>query len=54
MICKFSMTKFAATIHDDNPLLDAAFLDGMKPSRRERPKRDAPKRGPYKKQGVKS
>ncbi len=37
------MDKFDAKIHDDNPLLDAAFLAGMKPSRRGRPKLDAPK-----------
>jgi len=28
---------------DDNPPLDAAFLAGMKPSQRGRPKLDAPK-----------
>lgn len=37
------MDKFDPTIHDDNPPLDAAFLAGMKPSRRGRPKLDAPK-----------
>jgi uncharacterized protein (DUF4415 family) len=37
------MEKFDAKIHDDNPPLDAAFLAGMKPSRRGRPKLDAPK-----------
>jgi uncharacterized protein (DUF4415 family) len=37
------MYKFDAKIHDDNPPLDAAFLAGMKPSRRGRPKLDAPK-----------
>lgn len=37
------MTKFDPEIHDDNPPLDAAFLAGMKPSRRGRPKLDAPK-----------
>ncbi len=37
------MTKFDASIHDDNPPLDAAFVAGMKPSRRGRPKLDAPK-----------
>jgi uncharacterized protein (DUF4415 family) len=37
------MDKFDAKIHDDSPLLDAAFLAGMKPSRRGRPKLEAPK-----------
>jgi uncharacterized protein (DUF4415 family) len=37
------MDKFDAKIHDDNPPLDAAFMAGMKPSRRGRPKLDAPK-----------
>lgn len=37
------MDKFDPSVHDDNPTLDAAFLDGMKPSRRGRPKVDAPK-----------
>ena len=37
------MTKFDPEIHDDNPPLDAAFLAGMRPSRRGRPKSDAPK-----------
>lgn len=37
------MTKFDPRIHDDNPLLDATFLAGMKPSRRGRPKLEAPK-----------
>jgi uncharacterized protein (DUF4415 family) len=37
------MTKFDPQIHDDNPSLDAEFLAGMKPSRRGRPKLDAPK-----------
>jgi uncharacterized protein (DUF4415 family) len=37
------MDKFDANIHDDNPPLDAAFLAGMKPSRRGRPKLEAPK-----------
>jgi uncharacterized protein (DUF4415 family) len=35
--------EFDPKIHDDNPPLDAAFLSGMKPSRRGRPKLDAPK-----------
>jgi hypothetical protein len=30
-------------MHDDNPPLDAAFMAGMKPSRRGRPKSDTPK-----------
>lgn len=37
------MDKFDAKIHDDNPSLDAAFMAGMKPSRRGRPKLDTPK-----------
>ena len=37
------MDKFDPKIHDDNPLLDAAFLVGMKPSRRGRPKLETPK-----------
>ena len=37
------MTKFDPKVHDDNPPLDAAFMAGMKPSRRGRPKLDAPK-----------
>jgi uncharacterized protein (DUF4415 family) len=37
------MDKFNPEIHDDNPPLDAAFLAGMKPSRRGRPKSEAPK-----------
>ena len=37
------MTKFDPEIHDDNPPLDAAFMAGMKPSRRGRPKLKAPK-----------
>jgi uncharacterized protein (DUF4415 family) len=37
------MDKFDPKIHDDNPPLDAAFLAGMKPSRRGRPKLEAPK-----------
>lgn len=37
------MDKFDPEIHDDNPPLDAAFLAGMKPSRRGRPKLEAPK-----------
>jgi len=37
------MEPFDPDIHDDNPPLDAAFLAGMKPSRRGRPKLEAPK-----------
>lgn len=37
------MTKFDPKIHDENPPLDAAFLAGMKPSRRGRPKSETPK-----------
>ena len=37
------MTKFDATVHDDNPPMDVAFMSGMKPARRGRPKLDAPK-----------
>jgi uncharacterized protein (DUF4415 family) len=37
------MDKFNPEIHDDNPLLDAAFLVGMKPSQRGRPKSETPK-----------
>ena len=37
------MDKFDPKIHDENPPLDAAFLAGMKPSRRGRPKLETPK-----------
>ncbi|MEI6417892.1 MAG: BrnA antitoxin family protein [Sphingomonadales bacterium] len=37
------MTSFDPAIHDDNPPMDAAFLSGMKPSRRGRPKLELPK-----------
>ncbi len=37
------MAKFDPKAHDDNPPLDAAFLAGMKPSRRGRPKLETPK-----------
>ena len=37
------MAKFDQTTHDDNPPMDAAFMAGMKPSRRGRPKSEAPK-----------
>ncbi len=37
------MAKFDPDIHDDNPPMDVAFMAGMKPSQRGRPKLDAPK-----------
>ena len=37
------MAKFDPEIHDDNPPMDAAFMTGMQPSRRGRPKSEAPK-----------
>jgi uncharacterized protein (DUF4415 family) len=37
------MDKFDPKIDVDNPPLDGAFMAGMKPSRRGRPKLDAPK-----------
>ena len=37
------MTTFDPKAHDDNPPLDVAFMAGMKPSRRGRPKLDTPK-----------
>jgi uncharacterized protein (DUF4415 family) len=37
------MTKFDAKLHDDNPPMDEAFMTGMKPSRRGRPKLASPK-----------
>jgi uncharacterized protein (DUF4415 family) len=37
------MAKFDPKKHDDNPPLDAGFMAEMKPSRRGRPKLDAPK-----------
>ena len=37
------MDKFDPKIHDDNSPLDAAFMAGMKPSRRGRPKLETPK-----------
>lgn len=37
------MAKFDPATQDDNPPMDAAFMAGMKPSRRGRPKLDAPK-----------
>lgn len=39
----FTVDKFDPRIHDDNPSLDAAFLRGMTPSRRGRPRLEAPK-----------
>lgn len=37
------MVKFDPELHDDNPPLDAAFMAGMTPSGRGRPKSDTPK-----------
>lgn len=37
------MTRFDQEVHDDSPPMDEGFLAGMKPSRRGRPKLDAPK-----------
>jgi uncharacterized protein (DUF4415 family) len=37
------MIKFDPDLHDDNPPMDSAFIAGMKPSRRGRPKLDTPK-----------
>ena len=37
------MDKFDPKVDEDNPPLDAAFMAGMKPSRRGRPKLDSPK-----------
>ena len=37
------MGKFDPKTDDDNPPLDTAFMAGMKPSRRGRPKLEAPK-----------
>jgi len=37
------MAKFDPEIHDDNPSMDAALMSGMRPSRRGRPKLEAPK-----------
>lgn len=37
------MAKFDPEIHDDNPSMDAAFMAGMKASRRGRPKLEIPK-----------
>ncbi len=37
------MTKFDPELHDENPPMDTAFMAGMTPSRRGRPKSEAPK-----------
>ena len=37
------MTRFDPELNDDNPPMDEAFMAGMKPSRRGRPKSAAPK-----------
>lgn len=37
------MEKFDPDAHDDNPPMDAAFMSGMQPSRRGRPKSETPK-----------
>ncbi len=37
------MEKFDSEIHDDNPSMDSAFMAGMKPSRRGRPRLETPK-----------
>ena len=37
------MDEFDPSIHDDNLPLDAAFLAGMKPSQRGRPRLETPK-----------
>jgi uncharacterized protein (DUF4415 family) len=37
------MKIFDPQLDDDNPALDAAFMAGMKPSRRGRPKSESPK-----------
>jgi uncharacterized protein (DUF4415 family) len=37
------MAKFDPATHDDNPPMDAAFMAGMTPSRRGRPKSETPK-----------
>lgn len=37
------MAKFDLEHHDDNPPLDAAFMAGMTPPRRGRPKLETPK-----------
>ena len=37
------MAKFDPEIHDNNPPMDTAFMAGMKPSSRGRPKLETPK-----------
>ena len=37
------MEKFDPAVHNDNPSMDAAFMAGMRPSRRGRPKSETPK-----------
>lgn len=37
------MVKFNPEVHDDNASLDAAFMAGMTPSRRGRPRLETPK-----------
>ena len=37
------MAKFDPEAHDDNPPMDTAFMAGMTPSRRGRPKLETPK-----------
>ncbi len=37
------MEKFDKKRHDDNPPMDTAFMVGMQPSRRGRPKLETPK-----------
>ena len=39
----FEERQFEPAIPDDNPPMDAAFLSGMNPSRRGRPKLEAPR-----------
>jgi uncharacterized protein (DUF4415 family) len=37
------MEKFDSKLHDDNPPMDAAFMAGMEPSKRGRPRLESPK-----------
>ena len=37
------MTKLDPEVHDDNPPMDTAFMTGMTPSRRGRPRLETPK-----------
>lgn len=39
----FMEIEFDPELHGDNPPMDAAFMAGMTPSRRGRPKSEAPK-----------